>query len=113
MTLTVLELEVQNPAKPDVKEKVELLVDSGILHSVVPTTILEGLGIVPYGEKEFRLADGSKLLRRKGIALLRYHHHVGAADVIFGEEGDTAMVGSSTLASLGFVLDPLRRELKP
>jgi hypothetical protein len=35
------------------------------------------------------------------------------ADVIFGEEGDSTLLGAFTLEALGLSLDPLRRELKP
>ena len=38
---------------------------------------------------------------------------VGGADVIFGEEGDSNLLGATTLESLGLALDPIRRELKP
>ena len=34
------------------------------------------------------------------------------ADVIFGQEGDSMLLGAFTLESLGLVLDPLRRELR-
>ena len=35
------------------------------------------------------------------------------ADVIFGEDGDSNLMGATTLQALGLVLDPLRRELRP
>ena len=54
MGLTVLEIEVGNPANPDVTEKLEFLIDSGAIYSVVPTPILEKLGIKPLTEQEFR-----------------------------------------------------------
>ncbi|MGQ9625555.1 MAG: aspartyl protease [Anaerolineae bacterium] len=113
MGLTVLELEVGNPASPEITEKVEFLVDSGAIYSVVPAPILERLGIRPLTEQEFRLMDGSKIVRKKGGALFRYGERVGVADVIFGEEGDSVLLGTFTLEALGLVLDPLRRELKP
>lgn len=113
MGLTVLELEVGNPANPDVTEKVEFLIDSGAIYSVVPTPILERLGIKPIAQQEFRLANGSKIERKKGIALFKYKELVGGADVIFGEEGDSILLGAFTLEALGLSLDPLRRELKP
>ncbi|HXM46784.1 MAG TPA: hypothetical protein VN956_02870, partial [Pyrinomonadaceae bacterium] len=75
--------------------------------------ILERLGISPITEQQFRLADGSKIVRKKGIALFRYGERVGGADVIFGEEGDSTLLGAFTLEALGLALDPLRRELKP
>jgi predicted aspartyl protease len=60
MGLSVLEIEVGSPANPGLTERVEFLVDSGAIYSVVPTRILEKLGIKPLSEQEFRLADGSK-----------------------------------------------------
>jgi clan AA aspartic protease len=113
MGLTVLEIEVGNPANPEVTERVEFLVDSGAIYSVVPTKILEKLGIKPLSEQEFRLADGTKIVRKKGIALFKYKEKIGGADVIFGEEGDNVLLGAFTLEALGLVLDPLKRELKP
>ncbi len=113
MGLTVLEIEVGNTATPEITEKLEFLIDSGAIYSVVPTPILERLGIKPFAEQTFRLADGSKIVRKKGGALFKYHEQVGGADVIFGEDGDCLLLGALTLAALGLTLDPMRRELKP
>ena len=113
MGLTVLEIEVGNPANPEVTEKFEFLIDSGAIYSVVPTPILERLGIKPLAEQEFRLANGVKIVRKKGIALFKYGERIGGADVIFGEEGDATLLGAFTLEALGLALDPLRRELRP
>jgi len=113
MGLTVLEMEVGNPTNPEVTKKLEFLIDSGAIYSVVPTQILEKLGIKPLTEQEFRLADGTKIIRKKGGALFKYKNQIGVADVIFGEKGDSILLGSFTLEALGLALDPLRRELKP
>jgi hypothetical protein len=59
------------------------------------------------------LADGSKILRKKGVALFKFGERIGGADVIFGQEGDSVLLGMFTLEALGLALDPLRRELKP
>jgi clan AA aspartic protease len=113
MGLTTLEIEVGNPATPEVTEKIEFLVDSGTVNSVVPKMVLKRLKIRPLGTQQFRLADGSKIARRKGIALFKHRKRVGGADVIFGEEGDSVLLGALTLEALGLSLDPLRRRLKP
>jgi clan AA aspartic protease len=113
MGLTILEVEVGNPANPEATKKIEFLIDSGAIYSVVPTPILERLGIRPLSEQEFRLADGTKIVRKKGIALFKYGDKIGGADVIFGEEGDSILLGAFTLEALGLALDPLKRELKP
>ena len=112
MGLTVLEIEIANPVDPATTEPVELLVDSGAIYSVVPTAVLEELGIKPYAEQEFRLADGSRITRKRGVAVFRYGDRIGGADVIFGEAQDSSLLGAFTLEALGLALDPLRRELR-
>ena len=113
MGLTVLEIQVGNPAAPDITERIEFLIDSGAIYSVVPSEVLTRLGLRPLVEQEFRLADGTKISRKKGIALFKYGDRIGGADVIFGEEGDSVLLGAFTLEALGLSLDPLRRELRP
>jgi clan AA aspartic protease len=113
MGLTVLEVHVGNPAKPKATQAVEFLIDSGAIYSVVPAPILKKLGIKPIGEQTFRLADGSKITRKKGIALFKYGDQTGGADVIFGEKGDSTLLGAFTLEALGLALDPFKRELRP
>ena len=112
MGLTFLELEIGNPANPAVTERLDFLIDSGAIYSVVPTPVLERLGIQPLATQEFRLANGTKVQRKKGMAVFKYGDRIGGADVIFGEEGDSILLGAFTLEALGLSLDPLRRELK-
>jgi len=45
--------------------------------------------------------------------LFRYKENRGAAPVVFGEPGDSNLLGVVTLEALGYVLDPLKRELRP
>ncbi len=113
MGLTELEVDVASPAAPEITEKVMFLIDSGAIYSVVPSTILEKLGIKPLVEEEFRLANGEKIVRKKGVAVFKYSGRVGGADVIFGESEDSTLLGALTLEALGLSLDPLRRQLKP
>ena len=114
MGITVLEIGVANPARSTLVQRIEFLVDSGTIYSVVPSSILRKLGIKPLRQKEqFRLADGSKIERRKGGALFEYGDKQGFADVVFGEPGDSVLLGALTLEALGLALDPLKRELLP
>lgn len=59
------------------------------------------------------MANGGRSVRRQGIALFKYKDRIGGADVIFGEEGDSNLLGATTLESLGLSLDPIKRELRP
>lgn len=112
MGITKLKVNVANVANPKKTRTLEFLVDSGAMYSVVPATILKGLGITPVIEQNFRLADGTVITRKKGGAVFRYKEYAGVSDVIFGEPGDQTLLGAFTLESLGLMLDPLRRELR-
>jgi clan AA aspartic protease len=111
MGMTTIEIDVGNVADPETTERIEFLVDSGATYSVIPADVLDRLGIKPITEQSFRLADGRKITRSKGVALFRYRERVGGADVIFGEPGDSNLLGAFTLEALGLSLDPLKREL--
>src|ERR1043166_5858572 len=113
MGITVLPVEVANVADPQTSRTIDFIVDSGAMASVVPTEILDQLGIKPISIQEIRLADGSKIQRKKGGAVFRYKDRVGVADVIFGEPGDHKLLGAFPLEALGLGLDPLKRELFP
>jgi len=113
MGLTVLSLEVANPANPAARENVDFLVDSGAVYSFVPRDVLVRLGVEAHSRQRFRLADGSVIERDRGDALFFYKNQRGAAPVIFGEADDATLLGAVTLQSLGFVLDAVRRDLMP
>jgi predicted aspartyl protease len=89
MGLTVLEIEVGNPSNPEVTEKLEFLIDSGAIYSVIPTPILEKLGIKPLAEQEFRLANRTKIVRKKGIALFKYGDRIGG-QMLYSAKRETA-----------------------
>ena len=113
MGITYLDIEVGNPADPGKTLTVEFMVDSGAIYTVAPSEVLNELGIKPISEEKFWLANGEKIVRKRGIAFFKYGEKVGGADVIFGEEGDSNLLGATTLESLGLALDPFKRELKP
>lgn len=113
MGLTHLELSVANPARPRRGVRLQFLVDSGAVYSVVPATILRRLGVRPHSKRTFILADGSKLERRLGDASFRLDGRQGASPVIFGEKGDSVLLGAVSLEALGVILDPMKRELRP
>jgi predicted aspartyl protease len=113
MGLTYIKANVINPADPKKRERVEFLIDSGAMYSVVPKTVLRRLGIKPCGAKEFTLADGTAITRKFGNAFFSIEKTPGASPVIFGEKGDSTLLGMVSLEALGYILDPLRRELRP
>ena len=113
MALTLLTLLVANPAKPKKLMPVEFLVDSGAVYSVVPAAILRKLNVKAHSREVFTLADGSHIKRRRADLLFRLDGKQGMAPVIFGEKGDSTLLGAVTLEALGVILDPIKRELGP
>ncbi len=111
--LTHKSLLVKETRRSQSGREVEFLIDSGAIHSLAPSKVLKELGIEPYKELKFVLADGTTVTRQVGDAYFEYNGYGGAAPVIFGEEGDEPLLGATTLESLGLVLNPLRRELYP
>jgi predicted aspartyl protease len=104
-----LRVELANPADPNATEAVELLVDPTLVHSIVPTGILQRLGIHPWSERDFLLTDGSRVRRKMGGVLLKHRGHITTVNVIFGDEGESARIGKLALEALGFSLDPVVR----
>lgn len=113
MRFTHMRAEVGKAADPTRTQTLRFLVDSGALYSVVPRTVLTELGILPMTRQSFTLENGESIERDRGIALFKYGDVVTASTVIFGEEGDASLLGVVTLEELGFVVDPIRRELRP
>ena len=113
MGITNVRATVGNPADTGRRCEVELLVDSGATYSLVPAEILQSLGIEPHSAREFVLGNGEIVRRRMGTALFEYRGQRGDSLVMFGEPGDAALLGATTLEGFGFILDPFRRELKP
>jgi predicted aspartyl protease len=91
----------------------ELVVDSGAIYSVVPASVLRGLGIEPERRETFGLADGRSVKRDVGHAVFQIEGREGISKVIFGRAGDPSLLGMVTLELLGLSLDPLRRKLRP
>jgi clan AA aspartic protease len=111
--LTAQVLTVRPSRRSKRRAKVAFLVDSGAVYSVVPARTLRRLGLRPYREVTFSLADGSTVKRRVGDAYFEIDGTVGPAPVVFGEKGDEPLLGATTLESLGLVLDPFKRRLIP
>ena len=106
-------LTVRDHRKSEMSSEVEFLVDSGAVYSLVPGKILDQLGIEPYKEMSFSLADGTSIKRRISSAYFEFEGEGGPAPVVYGEEGDTALLGATTLESIGLVLNPFTRTLHP
>jgi len=111
--ITRVEVLVKKSRESEQSVTVDFLVDSGVVYSVVDAATLRELGCSPYRHKRFLLADGTAIERAIGDAYFEYGGIGGPAPVIFGEKGDSNLLGASTLEALELLLDPFKRELRP
>ncbi len=113
MGLTSIEAEVANPLDPDRRKSLGFLVDSGAVYSVVPAPTLRELGIEPSGERTFFLANGQPVRRKIGESRVTLEGQSATCVVLFGEEGDSTLLGVTTLENLGLIFDPMRQKILP
>ena len=113
MGITTAILKVREHRKSEKFAEVEFLVDSGTVYSLVPGKILDELEIEPYREVSFSLADGTSIKRRVCSGYFEFEGEGGPAPIVYGEEGDSPLLGATTLESLGLVLNPFSRTLHP
>jgi len=94
-------------------EDVELLVDSGALFTSISRSVLEKLSLKPIARYRLRTFGGEVVERDVGGAVIEYEGRRAVAPVIFGESGDTQVLGVTALEALGYQLDPATKRLKP
>jgi predicted aspartyl protease len=89
------------------------LVDTGSEFTWVPRPILESLGIEPEMTKRFVIADGRRLERPVGMAIVRAAGTMAPDFVVFAEPGDMVLLGARSLQGLNLRVDPTRKQLVP
>ena len=96
------------------RARVRMLVDSGAVYSLLPQKIWKRLGLKPKRKELFQLADGTTVERRVSEFRVAYGKVEAYSPVILGEPGDDEpLLGAVTLETLGLVLDPFSRRLRP
>jgi len=104
---------VWNPDDPSRCIEVELLVDTGATYTLLPSNLLEELGVKPSRWVRLRLADGRVVERPLGeVGIEIEGYRARATPVVFGE-GDVCLLGSVTMEQLGLAPDPIAKRLKP
>jgi len=92
---------------------VRFLVDSGAIYSVLPEDDWRALRLKPKREVEFTLADGTPITRGVSECRFEIRGESATSPVVLGEKDDGALLGAVTLETLGFMLNPLTREILP
>lgn len=106
-----VDVEVANPGNPDLRESVRVLVDTGAMLSVLPSSILDRLDIRRLQRRRF-VGFGGVVARDVGTAEMTYRGVEAGVTVIFGAEEDPPVMGVTALEVLGFEVDPVNGVLK-
>ena len=92
---------------------VAALVDTGAVHTLLPSNVLAGLGITPTGQMDIRTADNRISVIATGDAVLEVEGVRDEVKIMFGAPGGMTLLGASTLERLEFGVDPVRERLIP
>jgi predicted aspartyl protease len=111
MGMVHVDAEVSRGDEPG--RPIRFLVDSGAAYSVLPHDEWQTLGLVPQRRMEFVLADGTSIERDISHCMFTYAGIRAPSPVVLGRPGDEALLGSLTLETMGLVLDPFARTLRP
>lgn len=90
----------------------KFLVDTGATDSLVPTSELKQIGVVPIGKTIYELADGTLQEFSFGLVEIAFMDEVTAGRVIFGPDDAKPLLGVTALESVGITIDPANRTLK-
>ena len=106
-TIEVQNWELRGPSRslPDT------LVDTGSEYTWIPREVLEELRVVVQRKQGFMVADGRRIDRDIGYALVRAGGSEAPDMVVFAEPGDMVLLGAHSLEGMNLKIDPVRKEL--
>ena len=89
-----------------------ILVDTGSEYTWVPGTTLEKIGIAREKKDiEFVMANGQRITRSVGFAIVRVEKSFTIDEVVFAEKGDLLLLGARSLEGLNLAVDSRRKKL--
>lgn len=108
-----VDIELARPGhKPRWSALKHVMVDSGAEVSWLPEETLRSLGIEVFKKDQtFVTADGRRITRDVGIALIRCGDFKTVDEVVFAKPGDLKLLGARTLEGFNALVDPRRKRL--
>jgi len=113
MGITNVVTKIQNIDKPKKQAEGEFMVDTGAVYTVVPYTMSRALDLQVTKTQKFSLADGTTVERDLSYAMIEIEGERAPSTVVIGKRGDSALLGAVTLESMGLIVDPFKRKLRP
>ena len=89
---------------------VTVIVNTGVFYSVLPASLLKGLGLEPREREVYTLPDGSVVEYEVGTARIALDGREWYCQVLFGPE-DRYLLGQLTLEFFHLEVEPAERKL--
>ncbi len=90
----------------------KILVDTGSEYTWIQGELLHKIDVIR--EKKdlaFIMANGQRITRSVGFAIIRIEEYFTIDEVVFGEEGDMILLGARTLEGLNLTVDARLKKL--
>ncbi len=106
MSIFKTNIEAVNPKQEQISTPpIEVIVDTGSELTWLPEEILKEAGIMPRRKRVFIMADGKRIEREIGYAILRVEEFETTDEVVFAREGDLLLLGVRTLEGFAVMVD--------
>ncbi len=106
-------VDVELTGEAGTQENTRFLVDSGASYSVLPREVWKRLRLRPKRAMRFALADGTEIRRQLSECRFSFEGIDAVSPVVLGQRYDVALLGTVTLETMGLVLHPFERQLRP
>lgn len=89
------------------------LVDTGATDTFLPASVLRKLGIKPFAQRSYELADGTELDLWIGFGVIEVLGRAAGGTLVFSGENEEPLLGVTVLESAGLWVDPQRERFIP
>jgi len=104
---------IANPAQPHRRLGVELLVDTGATHSLLPGEVVSHLELPTPWHRTATLASGEDVTYPMGHVLMRFNGEELPTLFLAGPLGCQGLIGAVTLEQFALAADPVHQRLVP
>jgi len=102
---------VESLARGEVRDVADALVDTGSELTWIPRAVLESIGVAVERQRAFIAADGRRVERDVGYAIIHASGTSTVDEVVFAEETDFPILGVRSLEGLNLRVDPVKKQL--
>ena len=102
---------IENLARGAVRDVADALVDTGSELTWIPRSVLESIGVGVERRRAFIVADGRRVERDIGYAIIHAGGTSTVDEVVFAEATDFPLLGVRSLEGLNLRVDPVKKML--